>query len=149
MEPTPGIVKRLLRNLYHPVALRRDSLADVIRLNRRQAPAPRPFDETDVQIVQRFVLSSVSAIDAENHTLRGALARTRQRAIVERYDIAGHPREQVAAELGISLRQFYRERRVALQRIADSIGDAVRVRAQDDVIYLERAHPRSLPGRAV
>jgi hypothetical protein len=124
MEATPGSVKRLLRNLYHPVALRRDPLANAIRFFRRQSPAARPFDETDVRNVQRFVLWCVTMLDAEQHTLRGALQRRRQRAIIEQYDVGGQLRDRVAADLGISLRQFYRERRVALQRLADSVGDA-------------------------
>jgi hypothetical protein len=124
MEATPGSVKRLLRNLYHPVALRRDPLANAIRIFRRQSPAARPFDETDVRNVQRFVLWCVTMLDAEQHTLRGALQRRRQRSIIEQYDVGGQLRDRVAADLGISLRQFYRERRVALQRLADSVGDA-------------------------
>lgn len=126
MEATPGVVKHLLRNLYHPVALRRDALANAIRLYRRQAPAARPFDETDVRLVQRFALWCVTALDAEQHTLRGSLQRRRQRVIIEHYDIGGQPRDHVAASLGISLRQFYRERQVALQRLADSIADTLR-----------------------
>ena len=124
MEATPGVVKRLLRNLHHAVALRRDPVADAIRMLRRPEPNGRPFDESDVHAVQRFVLWCVAMLDAEQATLRGALQRKRQREIIERYDVGGQSREQVASDLGISLRQFYRERHVALQRIADTIGDA-------------------------
>jgi hypothetical protein len=125
MDATPGVVKRLLRNLHHSVALRRDPTANAIRMMRRRSPAARPFDEIDVRLVQRFVLWCVAMLDAEQATLRGALQRKRQREIIERYDVGGHPRERVAADLGISLRQFYRERQVALQRMADSIADAL------------------------
>jgi hypothetical protein len=124
METTPGIVKRLLRNLYHPVALRRDPLANSIRFFRRQSPPARPFNEADVRLVQHFILWCVTLLDAEQHTLRGALQRRRQRIIIDQYDVGGQPRDRVAADLGISLRQFYRERHIALQRLADSIGDA-------------------------
>jgi hypothetical protein len=137
MEATPGVVKHLLRNLYHPVALRRDSLANAIRLFRRQAPAARPFDETDVRLVQRFALWCVTTLDAEQHTLRGSLQRRRQRVIIEHYDIGGQPRDHVAASLGISLRQFYRERQVALQRLADSIADTLR----DSALRAEEPRP--------
>ena len=125
MEATPSLVKRLLRNLYHPVALRRDHLAGDIRFLRRQSPVTRPFDETDVRLVQRFILWCVTLLDAETHTLRGAIGRKRQRTIIEQYDIAGRGRDGVASDLAISLRQFYRERQVALQRLADQIGDAL------------------------
>lgn len=141
MEATPGVVKHLLRNLYHPVALRRDALANAIRLSRRQAPAARPFDETDVRLVQRFALWCVTALDAEQHTLRGALQRRRQRVIVEHYDIGGQPRDRVAGGLGISLRQFYRERQVALQRLADSISDTLRAESRDDAPRAEELRP--------
>ena len=125
METTPGIVKRLLRNLHRSVALRRDPIADAIRMHRRRGPSGRPFDDGDVRTVQHFVMWCVAMLDAEQVTLRGALQRKRQREIIERYDIGGQPREQVAADLGISLRQFYRERHVALQGMADAIGDAL------------------------
>jgi len=125
VEATPGVAKRLLRNLHHAVALRRDPIANGIRMLRRRSPSARPFDEDDVRAVQRFVLWCVSMLDAEQATLRGALQRKRQREIIERYDIGGQPRERVASDLGISLRQFYRERHVALQRVADSIGDSL------------------------
>lgn len=143
MEATPGVVKHLLRNLYHPVALRRDALANDIRLFHRQTPAARPFDETDVRLVQRFALWCVAALDAEQHTLRGALQRKRQRVIIEHYDIGGEPRDHVAGGLGISLRQFYRERQVALQRLADSIADALRAEPRAD----EHRIPTELPVR--
>lgn len=149
MEATPGVVKHLLRNLYHPVALRRDALANAIRLFRRQAPPARPFDETDVRLVQRFALWCVTALDDEQHTLRGALQRRRQRVIIEHYDIGGQPRDHVAASLGISLRQFYRERQVALQRLADSIADTLGG-SRDGVAHAnELRPPTELPVRRV
>jgi hypothetical protein len=123
MEPSPGIVKRLLRNLYHPVALRRDPIANAIRAGRRHAPATRMFDESDVQLVQRLILTWVTLLDAEQRTHRGESHRKRQRVIIEQYDVAGQPRASVASDLGISLRQFYRERRVALERLVDIIND--------------------------
>src|ERR1700687_3576630 len=131
MEATPGVIKRLLRNLYHPVALRRDALATAIRFLRRPGAAARPFDEADVSNVQHYILWCVAMLDAERHTARGAQQRLRQRTIVERYDVGGQPRERIAAELGISLRQFYRERHVALQAIADSVSDAIRAAVRD------------------
>jgi hypothetical protein len=150
MEATPGVVKHLLRNLYHPVALRRDALANAIRLFRRQAPAARPFDETDVRLVQRFALWCVTALDAEQQTLRGALQRRRQRVIIEHYDIGGQPRDHVAAGLGISLRQFYRERQVALQRLADSIADTLRIESRDGALRIDESRPLTeLPVRRI
>jgi len=145
MEATPGVVKHLLRNLYHPVALRRDSLANAIRLFHRQSPAVRPFDETDIRLVQRFALWCVTALDAEQHTLRGALQRRRQRVIIEHYDIGGQPRDHVASGLGISLRQFYRERQVALQRLSDSIADALRLHERNAAARADE--PRLAPER--
>ncbi|MBV8171484.1 MAG: hypothetical protein JO219_06105 [Candidatus Eremiobacteraeota bacterium] len=130
MDTTPGVVKRLLRNLYHPVALRRDPLANAIRLVRRRLPAPRAFDEADIRLVQRSILSWVTLLDAEQPTHRGEAHRKRQRVIIERYDVGGHQRASVASELGISLRQFYRERHAALERIADMIADEM-LRAQE------------------
>jgi hypothetical protein len=149
MEATPGVVKHLLRNLYHPVALRRDALANAIRLFHRQNPASRPFDETDIRLVQRFALWCVTALDAEQHTLRGALQRRRQRVIIEHYDIGGQPRDHVASGLGISLRQFYRERQIALQRLADSIADALRLGERNGAVHSdEQRVPVERPVRA-
>lgn len=57
--------------------------------------------------------------------MRGATQRNRQSAILLRYEVKGEPRESVAADLGISRRQFYRERERALEVYAALLSDRI------------------------
>jgi hypothetical protein len=64
--------------------------------------------------IKAIVLASIASLanDAAP-TLHGS----RQRSIVERCDIRREKCSVVAADLGISLRQFYRERHRAMERL--------------------------------
>jgi tetratricopeptide (TPR) repeat protein len=91
---------RLLRALNDPRALRRSALARALA---------GPGDDA------RFV-------DAIQALVRAALpAGSRAALIVERSDIEGVPHKAVAAELGLSLRHFYRERRRARELLRDAL----------------------------
>jgi tetratricopeptide (TPR) repeat protein len=82
-------LRRLLRSLHDPRALRRNPLARVLAT---------PGDDV------RFA-ETVRAL------VRAAMpAGSRAAVIVERCDIEGLPHKLVAAQLGLSMRHFYRER---------------------------------------
>jgi tetratricopeptide (TPR) repeat protein len=60
--------------------------------------------------------------------------RSRRRTILEQCDLRSRPREEVAAELGLSRRQFYRDRSEAIRLLAAFFDHAAR-----------RPQPRSMP----
>ncbi len=65
--------------------------------------------------IRAAVLSAVATLDTELNARNVHFAR--QRAIVTRCDLRGEKHAAVAADLGVSLREFYRERRRALERL--------------------------------
>ncbi len=69
--------------------------------------------------IRAAVLSAVATLDTELNTRNVHFAR--QRAIVTRCDLRGEKHATVAAELGISLREFYRERRRAFERLLTNL----------------------------
>lgn len=90
--------RHLLRNLRQPRSLRRNPLA-------REA-----FAGGDLSGAMRTVASRV---DAALHAMdRDA----RQASILVRVDVQRHDPRAVAADLGLSIRQFHRERRAAHER---------------------------------
>jgi tetratricopeptide (TPR) repeat protein len=101
MKVSPRAVRALLRALGDPRALRNDPLA-------KRLPG-------DVRASIRASLASVASPSGV-----AALAERRRRAarIIERCDLDGEPHDVVAAELGLSRRQFYRDRQLALELLA-------------------------------
>ena len=82
------------------------------------------------------VLSAIASLDSAPSGRNIHFAR--QRAIVTRCDLRGEKHAKVANDLGVSLREFYRERRRAFERLLVSIPSNLAVR--------ERSAP-SLPTR--
>jgi tetratricopeptide (TPR) repeat protein len=65
--------------------------------------------------IRAAVLSAVANLDTELNARNVHFAR--QRAIVTRCDLRGEKHASVAADVGISVREFYRERRRAFERL--------------------------------
>ena len=99
-------MRKLLRRLRHPQSLERDDLA--LGLKRAYNVA------TAKEALATFVTNALSSYDP-------AL-----RKIIERCDINGEPTKQVAGELGLSMRQFFRYRGRAIEAIAIALEDAAR-----------------------
>lgn len=95
------------RFLYH--AARAGPNAVVLRLLQAQG-SPPAIDTRALESLQRSVADILEDLPS------------RQRIIVERYDFAGDRHTTVAAELGISIRHFWRELREAHHRIAEALG---------------------------
>ncbi|HEY1882227.1 MAG TPA: hypothetical protein VGG51_04210 [Candidatus Cybelea sp.] len=96
-----------------------------------------PIDEKLTLLrIRAAVLSAVATLDTELDTRNVHFAR--QRTIVTRCDLRGEKHAAVAADLGVSLREFYRERRRAFERLLANLESNLR----------ESARPvRSLPTR--
>ncbi len=74
--------------------------------------------------IRAAVLSAVATLDTELSARNVHFAR--QRAIVTRCDLRGEKHAAVAADLGVSLREFYRERRRALERLLANLESNLR-----------------------
>ncbi|HEY2476332.1 MAG TPA: hypothetical protein VGI19_16210 [Candidatus Cybelea sp.] len=105
---------RLLRRLDDPESVRQSPLVRVAFGGQHTGNAC--IDDNLVLLrIRAAVLSAVATLDAELNARN--VHFTRQRAIVTRCDLRGEKHAAVAADLGISLREFYRERRRALERL--------------------------------
>ena len=122
----PREVAHFLRHLYVPLALRRCEVARLICHVLRGTNLEDPLHAEEIAVVQGVAAACLQAIDNEPRTLRGATQRNRHSAILLRYEVKGEPRESVAADLGISRRQFYRERELALEVYAALLSDRIR-----------------------
>ncbi len=96
--PPPALVSRLLRDLRCPQRLQRNPL---------YLELAQPFDGTDGASLRR-------SIDVQLQRLS-----TRRRAVILRYEMNREAPEIVAADLGLSRRQFFRDRRAALATLAE------------------------------
>jgi tetratricopeptide (TPR) repeat protein len=65
--------------------------------------------------IKAIVLASIASLETD---AASALHGSRQRSIMERCDVRREKHSAVAVDLGISLREFYRERRRAMERLA-------------------------------
>lgn len=118
-------VAHFLRHLYSPLALRRCAVARLIWQARRETYLDDQLHAEDIAVIQEVAAACLEAVENEPRTLRGATQRNRQSTILLRYEVKGEPRESVAADLGISRRQFYRERERALEVFAALLSDRI------------------------
>jgi len=114
-----------LRHLYSPLALRRCRVARLICRAQRGTLVDEQLHAEDIALIQDAAAACLEAVENESRTLRGATQRNRQSTILLRYEVKGEPREIVAADLGISRRQFYRERERALGVCAALLSDRI------------------------
>jgi tetratricopeptide (TPR) repeat protein len=104
---------RLLRRLDDAVSLRNSSLLhDVFAESNESYPAA---ENMALLRARAAILSAVATLDADPNG--GNVHFSRQRTIVTRCDLRGEKHATVARELGVSLREFYRERRRAFARL--------------------------------
>ena len=96
--PAPSAVSRLLRDLRDPQRLQRNALY-------RQLA--QPFDDPAGRSLRR-------SIDVQLQRLS-----PRRRAILARYELSGEPLESIARDLGLSRRQFFRDRQAGLAALAE------------------------------
>lgn len=118
-------VAHFLRHLYSPLALRRCPVARLICEAHRGPHLGEQLHAEDIALIQNVAAACLEAIESEPRTMRGATQRNRHSAILRRYEVKGEPREIVAADLGISRRQFYRERERALGVYAALLSDRI------------------------
>jgi tetratricopeptide (TPR) repeat protein len=83
--------------------------------------------------------------DAFRDSIEIALFRVsaRQREIVRRYDLAGEPAVEIQRALGISARQFFRDRRAALTELRMQLPYLVTPQSAVPVVFAVAPHPSS------
>jgi tetratricopeptide (TPR) repeat protein len=105
---------RLLRRLDDPESVRRSPLVRGA-FGTPQAGIAAVNENLTLLRIRAAVLSAVATLDTDLNTHNVHFAR--QRVIVTRCDLRGEKHAAVAADLGVSLREFYRERRRAFERL--------------------------------
>ena len=118
-------VRRLLRVLGNPVALRRDPLAARLVGQGRSDPAALQERADRVLAIVRASLASMCS-HAGAHRCNDRMRRAA--AIIERVDLGGREHAAVAREIGLARRQFYRDRSLAFDALALEIDDLVRAK---------------------
>jgi hypothetical protein len=106
---------RLLRRLDDAVSLRNCALLHDVFSESGEGASHRAGENMRLLRARAAILSAVATLNAEGTEANVHFAR--QRAIVTRCDLRGEKHSTVARDLGISLREFYRERRRALERL--------------------------------
>jgi hypothetical protein len=106
---------RLLRRLDDAVTLRNSALLHDVFAELGEGGSHRATESMALLRARAAILSAVATLNAEATPPNIHFAR--QRAIVTRCDLRGEKHATVARDLGISLREFYRERRRALERL--------------------------------
>jgi|GEM_PF-6032844 len=133
--------RHLLRHLDEPPVLRENEL--VAQLFREGADLH--YAMSAVRGLLRAAANTL--VDSEHgHVDDTAL---RHHAILTRCDLAGEPHKRVAAQLGLSMRHFYRERGEMVAWLAEYLAQRLRaprsvVNAPIDIFSLELARARAL-----
>jgi len=108
-------VSDLLRNLDVPSRLRQNDLVARCFAGIREVDDAELDGRMIALRIKAIVLASIASLATE---AASSLHGSRQRSIMERCDVRREKHSAVAADLGISLREFYRERRRAMERLA-------------------------------
>jgi hypothetical protein len=135
-QPGEAAAQHVLRHLDDPLALRENPL--VAPLFEGAGAALRPATVLDT--VADLVRSCAEQLRTEtNGAPEHAERRERQYQILVRCDLKSEPHETVAADLALSRRQFYRERKEAAQYLAQFLQHAVDERvARSQEVRLDR-----------
>jgi hypothetical protein len=119
-------VRRLLRALGDPAALRRDALARRLVGDGRDDPVAQ---QERTQRLIAFLRASLSAMCTHAPTPKAAQRLRRAARIVERCDLDGDAHADAANDAGVARRQLYRDRAFAFESLAIELDDALRARS--------------------
>jgi tetratricopeptide (TPR) repeat protein len=108
-------MSHLLRNLDVPKRLRQNDLVAQCFTGIGEADDAELDGRMIALRIKAIVLASIVSLATD---AASSLHGSRQRAIMERCDVRREKHSAVAVDLGISLREFYRERRRAMERLA-------------------------------
>jgi hypothetical protein len=132
-------VVHLFRHLSEPDVLRSNPLvADIFATAAGATVAER--NAAAIADVRRRIDRCAELCEQLDAGTRYETRGKRHRAMIVRCDLAGEQHENVARELGICIRHFYRERRAAQQRVAQLLGEQ---RPQPKAVVLD-AHEAAI-----
>lgn len=140
---TDAAVRHLLRHLHDAAQLRLNPLAEHFFSRER-------IDDGDsLARVRASVMAAIARSFDENGSGRARVHLQRQREIILRCDVAGEPDKSVLRELGLERRQFYREKRLARQRLGEALRSALPAQLTGDALVIDpsgiaMAHFRAL-----
>jgi tetratricopeptide (TPR) repeat protein len=129
--------RHLLLHLADARKLRSNSLVAAIFTRRHDVLDPVTARRKALEDVRRIVESAAEDLRTSAQG-RDAAHYYRQYQILVRCDLGGESHKQVASDLGISLRHFYRERRSARVLLAGSIERAVIQVNKQPIFVLDR-----------
>jgi hypothetical protein len=120
-------------------------LDDAHALEKNELIAPRRLSVPAIKRLLRAAAADLLSRDggpASAHAMR-------QHAILTRCDLNGEPHKVVAAECGLSMRQFYRERSTMIRRLSVVLAERLNEQSSGpafaiDIVSLELARARSL-----
>ena len=158
LSPIHKACRHLLRHLDDPRALAANALVGPVFQHDRAGKITRKNSRRTLASVRgllRVVANDLLARDGRVTTA----TTMRQHQILLRCDLAGEPHKLVAADLGLSMRQFYRERQVMIERLAELLVDRFSAYGTEpacaiDVATMELARAKALQfggerGRAI
>jgi hypothetical protein len=115
----------MLRHLDDPLALRRNALVAPLFRRARAERSPRRAFAQKIERVRTIVESAAEALRSDE-AAGDAGPRDRQYQILKRCDLQRESRETVMRDLGISRRQFYRDRAAACGYVAWYVAEQLR-----------------------
>lgn len=115
----------MLRHLRDPAALRRNELVGHLFSRARTEVSPRRAMVREAARLRQLVQHAAEAL-RDDATAGDDVHRLRQYEIVLRCDLGNESRDEVMHGLGISRRQFYRDRNAACAYIAEYIANETR-----------------------
>lgn len=119
--------KHLLRHLWDAKALHGNALAEAFLLDSRRSLSD--LRATVMTICEELTKANSGAADDDR--------LTRRRQIVIRCDLGRQPHAHVARDLGLSMRQFYRERSEICEQVAVALLQTIRSNARPPAIAFE------------
>jgi predicted ATPase len=138
-QETAG-VRRLLRHLDDARELRKNELVGHLFESQGERAPKAQANIAAMARLRALVHRALDRIEPQSEGTARAAARDRRlHAIVARCDVAGEKHEAVARDLGLSLRQFYRERNVAFARLTDAMHEEL---AASDASGRRHSHGR-------
>jgi len=123
MATDPNQVKEVLHLLRHiddAVGLRSNAIVGHLFVEREQHVHP-PADQAILARIRAVIIGATNLLKSETGARRASASARRQYAIITRCDLGGELHKIVAAELGLSERQFYRARHRACMRLGEML----------------------------
>jgi tetratricopeptide (TPR) repeat protein len=114
-------LSQLLRNIDDRIAISCNLVVASYLEENRDSDEQDPTSRLVHLRVRGAILRAVASLDVADPGSASSPHPSRQRAIITRCDLGGEKHAFVARSLGICLRHFYRERRVALERLTAAI----------------------------